>query len=997
MEIILERELEHQQKAVDALMSALEGVSIAKPRLSCENPAFDYNAPRLIYNISELQKEIRDDYHGCRDEGEYLNLDIKMETGTGKTYVYTKTIYEMHKRFGFNKFIIAVPSLAIKAGTSQFIADNYVRHHFSDVCGYNCEIELCVLESPKKKKKKGFLAMPATIRDFVIGSCQTTNKIYVLLVNMQLLTSGNMLTRNDYDYLVEGYYRPFDALRATKPIIIIDEPHRFSRDQKAYKAIVEELCPQMIIRFGATFPDITIGKVRNKSTQKDYNNLVYELNACDSFNLNLIKGVVKEHLNPQSHKKEKVKLLSVNSKTSATFQFIKNGENTRTYTLAHGDSLSIIDPAFDGITISAIGQNYIELTNGQIKNQGEEFNTDIYSSSYQEQMLKLAIQRHFETERQNFNRQFKIKTLALFFIDDISSYRESGNDKAPYLKEMFERLLLENINRLLSELPDTEKEYKEFLKASAADISACHAGYFSQDNSDSDESIALEVTDILHNKKKLLSLRNDDGTYNTRRFLFSKWTLKEGWDNPNVFTIAKLRSSGSENSRLQEVGRGLRLPVDENGNRISNEEFKLNYIVDFTEADFAQKLVDEINGDLPKVINIKLSTETLKRVALGRKTTSDLLFAELLIRGYVDGDKNIKLANRDSFFAEYPEFAECPELAASVTMGVSNNKISDANKVFKKTVRIRAEVYSELKELWEKINQKYYLFFDRDLTDEIPKALHEILRKPGIFGNITISSHRELIEADKNGVNVKEGTGVDYSIKKPLAYNTFLKTICSQTSIPIIDLHNAIRDFANDSTNKFSTDYINEYSAANIIAAFTDWRIERLQKRFRYSRSNQSVGATALSNNDGSPKEIIKQGNVGTKFITGIPSAKYLYDSIAFDSPLEKENIMTDIQEVVVYGKIPRASIAIPTIVGENYSPDFMYVVKRKDGTKVLNLVIETKCVDGDAELRRKEETKIECAEAFFKQLSNDGYAVSFDKQLSNKKVMQIIEDVIAK
>ena len=998
MEIILERELEHQQKAIDALMSALDGVFIAKPRLSCENPAFDYNAPRLIQNISELQKGIRDDYHGCRDDGEYLNLDIKMETGTGKTYVYTKAIYEMHKRFGFNKFIIAVPSLPIKAGTSQFIEDNYVRHHFSDACGYNCEIELCVLESPKKKKKKGFLAMPATIRDFVIGSCHTANKIYVLLVNMQLLTSGNMLTRNDYDYLVESYYRPFDALRATKPIVIIDEPHRFSRDQKAYKAIVEELRPQMIIRFGATFPDVTVGKGRNKSTQKDYNNLVYELNACDSFNLNLIKGVVKEHFEPQTQREEKVKLMSVRPQTSATFRFTRRGENIKTYTLAQGDSLSIIDPAFGGITISAIGKNYIELTNGQIKNQGEEFNTDIYSSSYQEQMLKLAIQRHFETEHQNFNRQFKIKTLALFFIDDISSYRESGDGKVPYLKEMFERLLLEYINNLLSELPNTEKEYKEFLKASAADIAACHAGYFAQDNSDSDESIVLEVADILHNKKKLLSLRNDDGTYNTRRFLFSKWTLKEGWDNPNVFTIAKLRSSGSENSRLQEVGRGLRLPVDENGNRISNEEFKLNYIVDFTEADFAQKLVDEINGDLPKVVNIKLSAETLKRVALERQTTLEHLFAALLQEDYVDIEKNIKLANRDSFFAEYPEFAECPELAASATMGVSNNKISDANnKVFKRTVRIRAEVYSELKELWEKINQKYYLFFDRDLTDEIPKALHEILRKPGIFGNITISSSRELIETDKNGVNIKEGTGVDYSIKKPLAYNTFLKTICNQTSIPIVDLHNAIRDFTDDSTNKFSTDYINEYSAANIIAAFADWRIKRLQKRFRYSRSNQPVGATALSNNDGSPKEIIKQGNVGTKFIYGMPSDKYLYDSIAFDSPLEKENIMTDIQEVVVYGKIPRASIAIPTIVGENYSPDFMYVVKRKDGTKVLNLVIETKCVDGNAELRRKEETKIKCAEAFFDQLRDDGYAVSFDKQLSNKKVMQIIEDIIAK
>ena len=510
MELILERELDHQQKAVDAIISALDGITMIKPHLAYENPTFDRKELRLVHNLMEVQKNIRADYRGCRDDGDYLNLDIKMETGTGKTYVYTQTIYEMHKKFGFNKFIIAVPSLPIKAGTSQFIDDSYVKHHFADACGYNCDIELDVLESPKKKKK-GFLAMPPAVRDFVTGSCQNSNKIYVLLVNMQLLTNGNMLTRSDYDYLVEGFYRPFDALKATRPVVIIDEPHRFSREKKAYKAIVEELSPQIIIRYGATFPDVTVGKGRNKVIFKDFNNLVYELNACDSFNLNLIKGIAKEHFEPLSKKEEKVKLLSVESKTSATFQFKKRGEETKTYTLTPGDSLSVIDSSFEGLTISAIGKNFIELVNGQVKYQGEEFNTDIYSSSYQEQMLKLAIQRHFETERQNFSgRQFKIKTLALFFIDDITSYRDSEDGKEAYLKVMFERLLLEKIEELLRTLPDSEQEYKDYLEASKADIPACHAGYFAQDNSDSDEAIANEVADILHNKKGLISLRKED-------------------------------------------------------------------------------------------------------------------------------------------------------------------------------------------------------------------------------------------------------------------------------------------------------------------------------------------------------------------------------------------------------------------------------------------------------------------------------------------------------
>ena len=984
MELILERELDHQKKAVDALISALDGVSIIKPRLSYENPSFDRKELQVIHNIAEVQKGIRADYRGCRDDGDYLNLDVKMETGTGKTYVYTQTIYEMHKKFGFNKFIIAVPSLPIKAGTSQFIADSYVKHHFSDACGYNSDIELGVLESPKKKKK-GFLAMPSAVRDYVTGSCQNTNKIYVLLVNMQLLTNGNMLIRSDYDYLVEGFYRPFDALKATKPVVIIDEPHRFSRDQKAYKAIVEELCPQMIIRFGATFPEVSVGTGRNKATFKDFNNLVYELNAWDSFNLNLIKGVAKEHFEPLSQKEEKVKLVTVVSKTSATFQFKKRGEDTKTYMLTPGDSLSVIDTAFEGITISAIGKNYIELTNGQTKFQGEEFNTDIYSSSYQEQMLKLAIQRHFETERQNFSgRQFKIKTLALFFIDDITSYRDTEEGKTPYLREMFERLLLENINSLIATLPAAEQEYREYLEASATDISACHAGYFAQDNSDSDEAIANEVADILHNKKGLISLRNADGSYNTRRFLFSKWTLKEGWDNPNVFTIAKLRSSGSENSKLQEVGRGLRLPVDENGNRISNEEFKLNYIVDFTEADFAQRLVDEINGEMPATTVV--SQETLEKVAKARNIDADDLFMDLMMKKYINRNYEIRTENRDAFYADYPEFAS----------GVGSNKVTDVNKNKKEEIHIRKAVYSELKELWESINHKYYLFYDADLKDEIPQALHDILRRGGIFGNVTLYSHRAEVTTDGNVMMVREDTGVSYSIKRPLAYNDFLKRISVQTSIPIVEIHKAMCEYAKEKSNGISNDHINEYSVANIVRAFADWRIEKMQTRFKYSRSIQPVTETSLTYKDGTPREVIKQGNVGTMFVEGTPSEKYLYNRIAFDSPLEKENIMTDIDEVVVYGKIPKSSIAIPTIVGENYSPDFMYVVKHIDGTKELNIVVETKSVENQSTLRGTESAKIECARAFFKQLTIDGYTVSFHTQLNNKKVKQIIEDVIA-
>lgn len=983
MELILEKGLEHQQKAVDALRTTLSGIKITKPILPFKNPTFDVNDITLNSNITALQKNILFDRRGCRDEGTYLNLDIKMETGTGKTYVYTQAIFELHKEYGFNKFIIVVPSLAIKAGTKQFIADSYVKKHFADVCGYNCDIELCVLESPKKQKK-GFLAMPSAVRDFVMGSCQNTNKIYVLLVNMQLLTSGTMLTRSDYDYLVEGFYRPFDALKATKPIVFIDEPHRFSRDQKAYTNIVSELSPQAIIRYGATFPAITVGSGKNKTIHKDYNNLIYELNACDSFNKNLIKGISKEHFEPISEKEEKVKLVTIVAKTSATFHLKKNGAANKVFTLVSGDSLAVIDDAFEGIVITAIGKNFIELSNGQVKNQGEEFNTDIYSSSYQEQMLKLAIERHFETERRNFcGRKYKIKTLALFFIDDISSYRDkSDNEKEPYLKNMFESLLIKKLDSLIDELTEKENLYKEYLVASKNDISACHAGYFSQDNSDSDEAIAQEVNEILHNKKQLISLYNQDGSFNTRRFLFSKWTLKEGWDNPNVFTIAKLRSSGSENSKLQEVGRGLRLPVDENGNRISNETFRLNYIVDFTEADFAQKLVNEINGELSTILSI--SSEELERVAKKLNIDADDLFGDLLSKKYINRNSEIRSENREDFFAEYPDFAR----------GIDSGKITDSNKKPQCSVKVRTAQFEELRELWTTLNQKYFLFYDTELNDEVAIAIDEILHSD-VFGNVVIRSERSTVVSDGNSMHTEESTGVQYSIEKVLPYNEFLKRICKQTSVPMQILHNALIKLSKDSPITLS--HINEYSATNIIKAFKDWRIEKTQGRFRYAKSQQTVGETVLTYSDGTVREQIMQGRIGTKFVEGTPCEKYLYDAITFDSPLEKENILADgIEEVIVYGKIPRSSVAIPTIVGETYSPDFMYVVKKKDGTKELNIIIETKMVEGKSVLRGVEDAKIKCAEVFFEQLKIDGYQVTFKKQLNSKKVKNILEEVLS-
>lgn len=982
MELILQTGLEHQQIPVDAIGDVFDGIRISSPNQFFENPIIDLQDEKLKFNIDKIQKNngLHISQRGFARPGNCLNLDIKMETGTGKTYVYTHTIYELHRRYGINKFIIAVPTLPIKAGTQQFIAEPYVQKHFHNTCGYGADINLCVLNAQKKKKGKNFF--PSVIRDFVEGSFQTRNKIYVLLLNMSLMTSAKVLDRDDYDYGVLGFYRPFDALRATKPFVIIDEPHRFSREQNAYKAIVDELKPQCIIRYGATFPATTEGRGKNKIEKTDYLNLLYDLNACDAFNQNLIKGVAKEHFEPLSNKDEKVKILSIDSKKSVTFNY-KTSSSSKTFTLQAGESLGLINQDLAGLSISGIGNGFIELSNGQEKRTGEEFTVDIYSESYQEQMIRLAIHRHFETERKNFERQIKIKTLALFFIDNIESYRGDNEGKGAWLRDVFDRLLKERLEKELD--GENSEEYREYLKASLANISACRAGYFAQDNNDSDEAVADEVEDILHNKKHLLSFKNDDGTYNTRRFLFSKWTLKEGWDNPNVFTIAKLRSSGSENSKIQEVGRGLRLPVDEYGNRIGNEEFMLNYIVDFTEKDFANKLVAQINGQLPDAVSNVIGKEDIERVAAMRGIDAMALMMELYNKKFItDINCSINESMLDEFFDQYPEFN---------IVGVSRSKVIDRNKNIKNTVKIRKARFEELKDLWKAINKKYILFYDNEIDGLIEKDLSLLLRG-GIFSYNVMTSQRQEIKSENERMSVLNDSGVSYVVEgHALPYNEFLKRLNRATSLPISVIHKAMVNI--NASDNIKPGMINEQSLARIVSSFNDWKNKNLMGRFNYKQAKYDVNSTALTNADGSIKDEIVQGSVGVHIEKGNVSEKYLYDTIAYDSDLELKNIKSDIDSVIVYGKIPRRSISIPTIANSTYSPDFMYVVKKSNGKKELNIIVETKAVEGKSDLRGEEQTKIDCAKKFFEQLKLDGYDVVFRDQLNNKQMATIISEVL--
>ena len=983
MELILQNNLPHQQLPVEAVGDALKEVDWQSPKDFYANPVLSWsNRFQLSSPIIEVKKRLvpnRPQKLQEPDENGPLNLDIKMETGTGKTYVYTKTIFELHQRYGLNKFIICVPSLPIKAGAEQFLSDLYVQRHFYDACGYHCDLEVGVLEAAKIKKGKRYF--PGVVRDFVEGSCQQRNKIYVLLLNMALLTNAQILKRNDYDFGVLGFYRPFDALRATHPVVIIDEPHRFTRTQSAYTQILNELKPQLIIRYGATFPETSVGRGKNKQIVKDYLNLLYDLNACEAFSQNLIKGVAKEHFELEGEQRERIIIKEINqSERKVTLQY-----GNKTEVLQAGDPITLA-PEMQNVSVESVEKGLVTLSNGKEFHTSEHFSPSVYAQSYQEEMVRLAIQRHFEAERQNFERPQRMKTLALFFIDNIRSYRGEGEENG-WLAEKFESLLIDRVKHELSK--PCSDEYKSYLEATLKDAHACHGGYFAEDNQNSDEEIAQQVKEILHDKKQLLSFKNEDGSWNVRRFIFSKWTLKEGWDNPNVFTICKLRSSGSEISKLQEVGRGLRLPVDEFGNR-SSEEFLLNYIVDFDEADFAAKLVAEINGQLPQVvITDKIPAQLIASVAQQRGIDEFEFAFELKKRGIIkDLEYHINGDMLGELYNLYPEFANT---------GLPKSKVIDRNKKNTNKIKIRPQVFDRLRDLWMKINKRYIIFFDPMLEKELEKALPSLF-SDGVFAYSVITSQREIVGTDDGQMAYVHDTGVQYQTKgKQLPYGEFLKRINRATSVPIRTLHEAMCKGIG-SNPAFTQDMINDQSLARIISNITNWKIENSMSQFKYKQTTYDVKRTRLTDENGKLYEDIVQSYIGNHLDSARVADRYLYDAYTYDSELEQKNLRTsDIDEVIVFGKIPRKSIAIPTVTNDSYSPDFMYMVKKTDGSKELNIIVETKGVDTPANLRGVEEKKISCAKKFFNQLREDNpeLNVSFRDQLNNQQIRNIIENVI--
>ncbi|MBT1018305.1 type III restriction-modification system endonuclease [Canibacter sp. lx-72] len=983
--------LDHQQRALIAATGVFAGVDLSFSSATEANPVFDVSNPQLKHNIAQLQAGAVDGVAAVprawrtRTDDGVLGVDIKMETGTGKTLVYTQLLFELNRLYGFHKFIILVPSTPIKEGTRSFMKADYAQQYFDDTYGGRFKLDLDVLDP--QQRSKGRKMFPAAIANFVQASRLVKGRIRALLMTDGMLQSKTTMA-TVYDQSVLGMSsQPYEALAMTRPVVIIDEPHRFRRENKAYQVLLEQVKPQAVFRFGATFPKF------EKSGVTDYNNLVFNLGPVEAFNEQLVKGVTIQY--PQDDGSESVRLkltgMSRSKPKSATFNNLDTGKSI---TLRVGESLGDLDGDFAGLAVESVGKTEnaliksgVTLSNGQILTTGDILASRVYSETYQSLMMKQALDNHFETEWENFRRSTKVKTLTLFFIDSIESYR--GEDGPGHLRACFHELLAAKLGEQITERKnDTSvvgQEYLAYLRASLADVAATNGGYFSADNSSSDDAIQAEVDQILRDKESLLSFVSSDGTPNTMRFIFSKWTLREGWDNPNVFQIVKLRSSGSEISKLQEVGRGLRLPVDVSGARLAHEQFYLTYLIDYTEKSFANRLIGEINSDV--AVAAPSVKELLPRVAAELGMSEDDLFFDLWhAHKFVDCDCNILEGKEQELFNHYPQFNVGKLKPDKVVTNKSKTKVG-----------IRPGRYAELKELWEAVNAKYYLRLEDLSEQEIETCVDGILDSK-IYTAQTGRFTQETIGRGDNGELIAEtSTKSVFSVDDTLTYADWLKGVYLQTYLPIQAINAGLVRY--NAKHPLPEGFFNRVTLSRFVAQFYEWMKYEFINRFSYTRIDAPLGATALTEPSGEPLRDIVQGNIGIyrDASVNVPD-KFLYDAFVYDSPKEKDNIQDSdvLDEVVVYGKIPRRSIRVPVYFGGSTSPDFMYVLKGADGKMSLNFIIETKDVDAQSDLRELEKLRFKAARRFFDSISDENIKVQFSPQLKHDDIIALIKQVVS-
>jgi type III restriction enzyme len=913
------------------------------------------------------------------------NIDIMMETGTGKTFTFIKTIFELSKHFGYKKFIILIPTVPIREGTKTNLEDT--KDYFKSLYANEKEkeIETFVYEGGNISAVRQFIG---------------TSHLSVLVMTPSSFShKDNILNRplekdiNTPELFVNNQEPPksyLECLKRLNPIVIMDEPHRF--EGNAFKTYFEGF-ENYFLRFGATFP--------KKKDSLPLSNVAYVLDSISSFRQSLVKKIVVYTQDVVENTDTLIGIEKVGTVNKAFVSTLTNGIIARR-------ELGV-GAVFNGKSIKKINKDTIVLADDTI----EKVDYSLSDESLRA-MIKETIKIHFEKEKGLFEQG--IKALTLFFMESDTSLFRGSN---PKIKNFFEEEYKKQYTEIVSKLDQTSDYYK-FLQNDfdSENTLQVHKGYFSGDKGNADEKVKAGVDEILKDKKKLLSFESPT------RFIFSIWALQEGWDNPNVFTICKLSNQGSEISKLQQIGRGLRICVNQNlqRNTLKNlnddqEAFwkinNLDVVVSSKEHGFVEAIQNEI------LSNSFLISETFTEQELIKTLKEKSGFDDDTIVTLVDDvlkDKKMivrkAIVDGQKIYEKSPEFSailkeqnlpeEQVKAIESLFATDTNTYVQEADKKKeKKKVFIKATHLQEFQNLWNAINKNAFYVLET-LTAEQESQLIQNIKTQIEAVNIE-EILLQTIRAELNVNKIGEQGGITerltdtVSYKSKVDYLELVRTLSNNTKTPIsfvVKIFNALSD-------DFKTKMLcnnPEQAQREISEIINKNLIAMLKANIKYDGINGTGLPNVFKTEKG--KTYLDTGSVG-KFQKDISGdfnlkSKWVFEEvIEYDSDFELEIVEQDpdIDSIEIFGKLPRLKIKTP--LGD-YNPDFCYAIKSTEGNKIF-LVVEAKGYKSSTEIPVDEKGKIDFAKKYFEALGeyykDQNIKISFKERINKTQLAALINN----
>ncbi|EDP7417271.1 TPA: DEAD/DEAH box helicase family protein [Campylobacter jejuni] len=939
---------EYQVKCIDNIITLLKN--------------FDFKRQD---NLKECLKEFyKSTFLPMQNISDKLNLDILMETGTGKTFTYLNLIFELHKIYKQNKFIIFVPRKAILESVRQ-----------------NIELTKTYFYSEYQKYLKAYYYSDSKSQNAIINHyISNKNELSILvLTNSAIDKKANLLNQQNENLF--NLKSVFENIIDLKPISIIDEPHLLKG--KAFNEYFSKI-NSLYFRFGATFPK-----------EKDYelSNMIYCLDSISAFKEYLVKQVKVHTLGANTNN---IFLKEYKNK-KAIFTYTLNGIE-REETIKLQDSFSLLNNAI----LTQVKDNKAYFSNEAIIEKKESY---VLNNDEIKELLKKAIDLHFEKEEKLFKKG--IKALSLFFIPNITDFR----GESPFIKNTFEELYKEKRKEILKlNLNDRYKEYleKDFDEAGNLRV---HQGYFSGDKGSPDEKEANGVKLILEEKEKLLSFDT------SLRFIFSVWALQEGWDNPNIFTLTKLSNSSSQISIHQQVGRGLRLCVNDKGKRIThnyldfddNQFYDINYLdilVSAREVDYIENLQKEVLDS-----SFRFDSQTLEKNFLENLLNVDLasdliyLLKKSKLISYNEEQSNYKILS--PIYESIKDNEEFKELLGdkfdkflNIFKENSNNtheQIINAKNQDNK-IKIRTHLAKDFKELWDKINKKAQIIYqninEQNIIDEVTLAFNALnIEKERVY------YERKLFDAKQNSIiteEIKTLEEIDYKKSLYQEIQNLLLNFSKDEKFPLVFL---LKIYEKLDKTKFENSPKKAFnSLKNIIK-------DKIHHSLLHS-INYEFSLHTFSNSyenlieNGEFKESIAMQKLGRYKDDEEPAKNYLYESVIYDSNIEKEIIkenheIIETKTIKVFAKLPKLSIPTPY---KNYEPDFAYFLEDQKGKKIF-FVCESKGYDKESDIELNERKKIDYARVFFQKLDenlkDENIKIIFNTRINKQKLIHCINEVL--